>query len=184
MIIDNHAHVFPDQAGAAGYKDAATYTRELQKTVRQSWGRMDTSHADAKYVPAPGEEVGFHVGKYARYQWKKHGEDCWLQRGPVALETLEHSPEQMIAHMDFVGVDKAIVLAGYMEHNWGRNVYYADAIKRHPARLIGTVAIEYDLTRDDEYLHGEIRKLTQAVEENGFKALHTHVLKGQPLAGC
>ena len=181
MIIDNHAHVFPDQAGAAGYPDKATYARELQKSVRGFWGRMVTSHQDPKYIAEPGEDVGFNVGKYARYHWKKHGEDVWLQRGPVAMEKLEHSPEQLIAHMDFAGVDKAMVLAGYMEHNYGREEYYADAIKRWPDRLIGTVAIEYDLTKDEQHLQAEIRKLTRAVEELGFKALHTHVPKDQPV---
>jgi predicted TIM-barrel fold metal-dependent hydrolase len=181
MIIDNHVHVFPDQAGPAGHPDTQTYSRELQHSVERYWGRMVTSHRDPKYVPEPDEDVGFHVGKYGRYHWRKHGEDCWLQRGPVVLETVEHTPEQMLAHMDFVGVDKAIVLAGYMEHNYGREIYFADVIRRYSDRLIGTVAIEYDLTKDDEYLQGEIRKLTWAVAESGFKGLHTHVVKGQPV---
>ena len=88
MIIDNHVHIFPDQAGPAGYKDGVTYARELQKMVVGHWGRMVTSHTDPKYVPEPDENLGFHVGKFARYHWKKHGEDVWLQRGPVTLETL------------------------------------------------------------------------------------------------
>ncbi len=181
MIIDNHVHVFPDQAGPAGYPDAAAYGRQLQATVRKFWGRMYTSHKEPKYAPGPDEDVGFHVGRFARYNWSKHGEECWLQRGPVALERLEHTAEQMVAQMDLVGVDKAVVLAGYMESNFGRDVYFANAIQRYPDRLLGSVAIEYDLRRDDEYLQGEVGKLTRAVEEFGFRALHTHVMKGQPL---
>jgi hypothetical protein len=35
MIIDNHVDVFPNQAGAAGYQDAETYSRILQKQVQR-----------------------------------------------------------------------------------------------------------------------------------------------------
>ncbi len=181
MIIDNHVHVFPDQAGPAGYKDEAAYRAELQKIVRPSWGRMYSSHEDPKYIAEAGEDVEFRVGRFNRFQWKKHGEDVWLQRGAVSMEKMEYTPDQLIANMDFIGVDKGVVLAGYMEHSWGREVYFADAIREHPDRLIGTVAIEYDVTRDEKYLRGEIEKLTRAVEENGFRALHTHVIKGQPV---
>ena len=181
MIIDNHVHIFPDQAGPAGYKDEAAYRAELQKIVRPSWGRMYSSHEDPKYIAEAGEDVGFRVGRFNRFQWKKHGEDVWLQRGAVSMEKMEYTPDQLIANMDFIGVDKGVVLAGYMEHTWGREVYFADAIREHPDRLIGTVAIEYDVSRDEKYLQGEIEKLTRAVEENGFRALHTHVIKGQPV---
>ena len=179
MIIDNHVHIFPDQAEPCGYPDVATYARQLQQSVGTFFGRMVTSHMDPKYIPGPDEDVGFYVGKYARYQWKKHGEDCWLQRGPVAMEKLVHSPEQMLAHMDFIGVDMGVVQAGYMESNYGREVFFADAIKRYPDRFIGTVGIEYDMTKDDGYLQGEIRKLTLGVEELGYKGLFSHVPRGQ-----
>ncbi len=181
MIIDNHVHVFPDQAGAAGYADAATFTRRHQASVPRFWGRMVTSHVNPKYAPEPDEDVGFHVGKYGRYHWTKHGESCWLQRGPAVLEKLEQTPDQMLAHMDSAGVDKAVILADYMESNYGRESYLADVIERYPDRFLGTVAIDYDLTRTDEHLQGEIRKLTEAVEDSGFRGLHTHVARGQPV---
>ena len=92
MIIDNHVHVFPDQAGPAGYKDEAAYRAELQKIVRPSWGRMYSSHEDPKYIAEAGEDVGFRVGRFNRFQWKKHGEDVWLQRGAVSMEKMEYTP--------------------------------------------------------------------------------------------
>ena len=179
MIIDNHVHVFPDQAGAAGYSDAATFTLRHQAAVPRFWGRMVASHEDPRYAPGPDEDVGFRVGKYGRFHWTKHGEDCWLQRGPAALEKLEHTPEQMLAHMDSAGVDKAVILADYIESNYGREVYFDDVIKRYSDRFMATVAIDYDITKAEEYLQGEIRKLTKAVEESGFRGLHTHVARGQ-----
>ena len=181
MIIDNHVHVFPDQGGAAGYDDPKSYSRQLQMGVRMQWEKMVTSHTDPKYIPDPDEDVGFHVGKYGRHYWRKHGEDCWLQRGPVAMEEAEHTPEQMVAHMDFVGIDKGVVHGGYVERNYGREVFYADCIRRFPDRFLGAAELEYDLTKDDAYLEGEVRRLTHAVEELGFKALFSHVSKDQPV---
>ena len=85
MIIDNHIHVFPDQEGPAGYKNAAAYRVELQKTVSPSWGRMYSSHPDTRYIPDAGEDVGFRVGRFNRFEWQKHGEDVWLQRGAISI---------------------------------------------------------------------------------------------------
>ena len=181
MIIDGHVHVFPSQSGSSGYRDVKDPLSVMQRSVDLLWGRMVSSHTDRKYVPEPDEDVGFTVGKFGRYHWHKHGQDCWLQRFPVSMEEPAHPPEQMLAHMDFVGVDMGIILGGYMEPNWGRDVYVTDVIKRWPQRFIGTVMIEYDLTRDDEYLQGEIGKMTRAVEELGYKGLFSHVPVGQPL---
>ena len=182
MIIDNHTHVFPDQAGPQVYPDTNAYARQLQSTVGRFWGRWVTSHTDPKFIPSPDEDVGFHIGKFGRYEWRKHGEDCWLQRGPVVMEVMEHSPEQLLAHMDFVGVDKAIIQSGYMETNHGREEYYADCIKRWPDRFIGASELDYDLAGDDRALEAEVRKLTRAVEELGYRGLFlNHARTGQPL---
>ncbi len=182
MNIDNHVHLFPDQAGPAGYPDVESHNQSLMRLAGPLWRwRMNTSHTDPKYIPEPGEDVGFHVGKYGKWQWRKHGEDCWMQRGPVMLEVLENGPEQMLAQMDLVGVDMGVLEGGYMEPNFEREVFVPPIIKKWPDRFIGTVSIRYDLNQSDEYLQGEIRKLTEAVEEKGFKGLFSSVLKGQPV---
>ena len=181
MIIDNHLHAFPNQAGSAGYPDAETYAGLQQRLVPRTWGRMLSSHTDPKFIPEPDEDVGFTVGKFGRWEWRKHGEDCWVQRFPETMHQIEHPPEQMLAHMDSVGIDMGVIQAVYMEPNYGREVYIADCIKRWNDRFIGTLNLEYDLTKSDEHLFGEIRKLTRAVEELGFKGLYNPVRKGQPV---
>lgn len=182
MIIDNHVHVFPDQASPQAHPDTAAYALQLQGSIRRFWGRWVTSHTDPKYIPGPAEDVGFYIGKFGRYHWKKHGEECWLQRGPVTMEVMEHSEEQMLAHMDFVGVDMVIIQAGYIETNLGRDQYYAECIKRWPDRFIGVAELDYDLTLDDKQLEAEVRKLTKAVEELGHKGLFlNHARTAQPV---
>ena len=182
MIIDNHVHAFPNQGGPDTGPDPAYHVLLMQRTVRDFWGRMVSSHTDPRYIPGPDEDVGFTVGKYGRFHWKKHGEECWLQRGPATLGEMEHTPEQMLAHMDFVGVDMGLIQAEYLEVNTGRDFYFADCVKRWPDRYIGAAAIDYDLTKDDRYLQAEVGKLTRAVEENGFKALFiSHEANRQPM---
>ena len=182
MIIDNHVHVFPDQASPEANPDTQAYAQQLQSSIGRFWGRWVTSHTDPKYIPAPGEDVGFRIGKFGRYQWRKHGEDCWLQRGPVTMEVMEHSSEQMLAHMDNVGVDIAIIQAGYIETNRGRDSYYAGCIKKWPDRFIGVAELDYDLTKEDRQLEAEVGKLTHAVEELGHKGLFlNHARTAQPV---
>ena len=179
MIIDNHVHAFPSQTGPAGHPNARSFSRWNQGSVGGMWGRLVTSHTDRKYIPGPDEDVHFKVSKYGRWTWSKHGADCWLQRGSPAMSENEHTPEQMLAHMDLVGVDMGVIQGGYMERSYGREVFYADCVKRWPDRFIGTVEVDYDLTRKDEHLRGEIRKLTSAVEELGFRGLYSHLPGGQ-----
>ena len=181
MIIDNHVHVFPDQAGPAGHPDAQTYRKGVQPAVRSIWGRWVTSHSDPKYIPDPGEDVGFTIGPYGRWHWQKHGEACWTRQTNEAMTVYEHSPEQMLEHMDFVGVDMGVIQTGYMAPEYGQEVYFLDCIKRWPDRFIGLTTIDYDLSKGDEHLQSEIRRLTRAVEEQGYKGLESHVARDQPV---
>ena len=113
MIIDNHIHIFPDQAGPDVGPDSARHVAQLQKSVADFWGRMVSSHTDPKFIPEPDEDVDFTVGRHGRYYWRKHGEGCWLQRGPAFMARMESTPEQIIAHMDAVGVNMAVIQADY-----------------------------------------------------------------------
>ena len=179
-VIDHHVHVFPDQRGALGYDDPTTHNRKMQAAVRTLWGRFTSSHTDPKYVPEPDEEIGFTQDKYSIWRWRKHGEECWIRRGPQCMTDPIHDPEQMLAHMDIVGVDMGVIQTGYMAPVWGREVYYADCIRRWPDRFIGTTDIDYDLGKNDKHLESELETLTKAVQEKGFRGLCSHLPKGQP----
>ncbi len=174
MIIDIHAHAFPHQGGAAGHKDAQTYLMMQQSRVHNWWGRMVTNTLDRKYIPNPGEDVAFRVGKYGRYYWTKHGIECWLQRCPTIMGQMEWPPEQMMAFMDEVGVDKAILqaggtYAGYMEMNYCRE-YFADCMKRWH-RFFGTITIDYDIQKSEDYREAELRKLRDSVTHTGMRGV-------------
>ena len=175
MIIDAHAHVFPHHGGASGYKDVKTHLMDQQSLIEKVWGRLVSSTLDEKYKPYPGEDVNFRVGNYGRYYWAKHGKECWIQRFPAMMVEMEWPPEQMIAFMDAAGVDKAVLQSGYMEINYCRE-YFADCVKRWPDRFIGTVTIDYDIEKSEEYRHGELEKLRDSVHNDGMRG----VFQGYP----
>jgi predicted TIM-barrel fold metal-dependent hydrolase len=57
-----------------------------------------------------------------------------LQLLPPLAERVEHTPEMLIAHMDWVGVDKVVLLQGPF---YGEcNAYVAQAAARYPDRFI------------------------------------------------
>jgi predicted TIM-barrel fold metal-dependent hydrolase len=91
----------------------------------------------------------------------------------------EWPPEQMIAFMDFAGVDKAVLQAGYMEANYCRG-YFAEAMKKFPGRFIGTVVTEYDMTRSEKERMAEVEKIRESVEVLGMRGVFQGFLREQP----
>jgi len=180
MIIDAHAHVFPHFVGASGYKDPSTHLMMQQAKVHTWWGRMVTSTMDEQYMPMPGEEVGFRVGKYGRYYWTKNGRECWLQRFPPIMEEMEWPPERMVAFMDSVGVDVAVLQAGYMEMNYCRR-YFAECIKKWPGRFVGTVTVDYDIQKGEDYRRAELQKIQDSVLELNMRGVYQGYPKGQEI---
>ena len=170
MIIDSHAHVFPHFNLSAGYDDPRRWRERHQEHIRSLWRRMISSTLDEKYIPDPGEDVGFQFGKYGRFQWTKHGKECWLQRFPTMMSEMEWPPEKMIAFMDAVGVDKAVLQAGYMKIEYCRE-YFAACIKAYPDRFIGTIGIDYDIERSEKYREGELEKLRDWVENGDMQGV-------------
>lgn len=178
MIVDSHLHAFPHFGGASGHRDAATHLAMQQSRIKGWWGRMVSSTMDPAFMPLPGEDVGFRVGKFGRYYWTKNGRECWLQRFPLVMDEMEWTPERMVANMDAIGVDVGVLQAGYMEINYCRQ-YFADCVRRYPRRFVSTVAIDYDTHKDDAYLRAELAKLRDAVRNDGARG----VFQGYPKVG-
>lgn len=169
MIIDVHAHVFPHFGGPHGNLVLD------QNMVRSRWGRMRTNTLDEKYIPNSSENVEFRVGKFGKFYWNKHGLECWMQRFPTMMKEMEWPPENMIAFMDSVGVDKAILQAGYMDMNYCYK-YFSDCIKEWPDRFIGTINLDYDIEKRKEHQESELEKLRFSVDDVDMRG----VFRGYP----
>ena len=110
-------------------------------------------------------DVGLRGGGFGRLAWTADGEECYLQYLPPTLVNLSAPPELMVAQMDYVGVDRAVLQTG---HLYGRlNGYLADAVRRFPDRFWGLAMI--DEWRADS--PSQLRTLERAIETLGLQGL-------------
>lgn len=121
MIIDAHAHIFPQVQG----RNAAGPTRGV------GYGRIQI-----------GEEVIQHFP-------------------PFCAETI-FTPEMLIAHLDWAGVDKAVLLQGPF---FGEcNAYVLSALACYPTRLLAAAYV-------DPWAPDSQRHFAQTVEQANFCAV-------------
>lgn len=173
VIIDAHVHLYPDQGGHQTGRPLNQQLALMQESIGEFWGRMVTSHQDRKYIPGPNEDVGFRVVDYGRWAWRKHGENCWLQRGSTLIKKMEHTPQQLIAAMDAAGVDIGVVQTDieYLDLERGRTSYFESTINSYSQRLLVTIALDFSLSHDDAHLDLELSQLEQCIAK-GFRGVY------------
>jgi predicted TIM-barrel fold metal-dependent hydrolase len=134
MVIDAHAHIFPEIRGEA----------------------------------AMGPIRGLGYGRIA-IGGKPH------QLMPPLCEETRHTPEMLLAHMDWAGVDKAVLLQGPF---YGEcNAYVADAVRRFPTRLAGAAYFDPWADTQDSFISLCNQQVFRAVklecsEAAGLVGLH------------
>lgn len=177
MIIDAHAHAFPCVSNKGIYASEADHLRHLQRhmATHPQGGRRfrDNGLAGAPTLwdgKTPGFagllDVNFRVGPYGRFEWEKDGEAYYLQFFPVSLEVMEAKPERMLAQMQYVGVDKAMLQLAKM---YGlTNEYLSDCVRRWPDKFRACTAVDEDAAHRPE----QIDELRRAVRELGLTALY------------
>ncbi len=151
MIVDSHAHAFPPMGGPAGHSSTRGHTRYLQQMLashHQPVRRADDgsivrgrtlAHVDNPTLDDL-TEVDFRGDAYGRFAWTVDGVEHSLQYLPPTLTRLSAPPELMVAQMDFVGVDRAVLQTG---HVYGRlNGYLSQAVRRFPDRLWGLAMVD------------------------------------------
>lgn len=134
MIIDAHAHIFPEVRGRI--KDGITRSAGYGKI------RVGTDQI-LRVLP------------------------------PTAIETV-HPPEVLIEHMDWVGVDKTVLLQGAFYGECNR--YVAEAIYRWPDRFLGAAFL-------DPWSPGTRHMFDNATGELGFRAVKLELSEAAGLSG-
>ena len=125
MIVDSHAHAFPPMGGPAGHRSARGHTRYLQQMLashHQPVRRADDGSVVDRRTLADVDdatladlaEVDFRGDGYGKFAWTVDGVDHTLQYLPPTLTGLSAPPELMVAQMDFVGVDRAVLQTGHV----------------------------------------------------------------------
>ena len=158
MIIDGHAYCFPPIAGANGFPSAAHHLRYLQREMvdhhQPNWRLSDWQVGDNAMLADThdptvegNKDVNFRPGSHGRFTWTVDGEEYAKQYLPPYLVDMSHSPELLIAQMDYVGVQYAVLhvhpIFGYL------NDYVADCVQRYPDRLLGLAAVPDQMVEGD-----------------------------------
>lgn len=165
MIVDIHAHAFPPLAGASGYASVEAHMRYLQVHLAVRGPVVDRKGPDF----GADEDVGFRVGRFGRLEWSKGGVAGFTQWMPASLQDMEAPPELMIAQMDAIGVDHAILYRG---HVYGElDAYLADCARRYPKRLTATAQIAEAEGDRPEMLD----RLRRGFRDLGLKGLYFEV---------
>ncbi len=115
------------------------------------------------------EDVNFRVGRFGRLEWEKDGVPGHTQWMPPSLQDMAAPPELLLAQMDYIGVDRAIL---YQGHVYGRlNAYLADCARRHPDRLTAVAQVpEPEADRAETLDH-----LRHCVRDLGMRGLYYEI---------
>lgn len=175
MIVDAHAHAFPRLGAGAGFSSVDHHRRHLQRhmsthpqgarrvrdNVVESAGMLrDGDRTDLASLP----DVGFRVGDFGRLEWAHGDERYYVQFLPPHLEDTTARPERMLAQMQYLGVERALLQSGKL---YGiTNEYLADVVRRWPDRFRGCATV--DEARADE----QVDRLQHAVTRLGLRALY------------
>lgn len=179
MIVDGHAHVFPSLHGLNGYASKDVHMRSIQvhviapsqPVIETATGRVVTKNtvSDGKGLGWSNLlDIGFRVGPHGRFEWCKDGIGYHIQMfSPSFTDSV--TPELLLAHMDHVGVDKAML---HNAHMYGMlNDHLAATVQKYPERLSAAAQIhEAECDKDEQ-----IQEFVRAVEVLELKALHFQI---------
>lgn len=152
MIIDGHAYCFPPLGNANGFSNAKEHLRYIQREMADHhqpvWRLNDGARVgDNSMLSDPHDntltglkEVAFRSGGHGRFVWTVDGEDYAKQYLPPYMADLSHSSQTLVAQMDYVGIDRAILhvspILGFL------NDYMMTCVQHFPDRLIGLVSVK------------------------------------------
>ena len=110
--------------------------------------------------------VNFRIGRFGRLELTQGGEEYYMQWMPPWLQDYSSSAEYIIAQMDYVGVDRAV-----LQHDriYGRlDDFLSDCVRRYPDRFVA-------LAQVDEWIGGQpdqLERLRHEIQDLGFSGLY------------
>ncbi len=168
MIVDGHAYCFPPLGDANGFPSVREHLRYVQREMADHhqpvWRLSDRAPGDNATLADPADrtltglrEVGFAAGGHGRFVWTVDGHTYAKQYLPASLADLSHSPDMLVAQMDYTGVDWAVL---HTDHVMGHLTdYLAGCIRRHPTRLLALAHLpEWKIEQDPEAAMAEVSR--------------------------
>ena len=186
MIIDAHGHAFP-RLGTDSEDPGELQLRFIQyhtKAHPQGWRRRrDGMPAPTEFLAPQAEgldgltKVDFRVGNYGQVECTVGAEDYYLQWYPVSLRDNAAPPELLIAYMDYVGVDMAVL---QHDHVYGaQNAFLSECAAKYPGRFLPLAQIREWRASDD----AELNRLESSISHLGLRGLY-FAMEGFAATGC
>ena len=168
MIIDGHAYCFPPIDDPAGYDSLDEKLHVVQKEFgghhQPVWRVRDRAPANNSTLldqaTLEPHSVRWTRDSLGRFVWEYDGEAYTKQYFPPMLYNLESTPEMLIAEMDYIGVDMAILHQS--PHLGLLNGFLNQVVARYPDRLMRLIKVregDVPLTPDKaiEVLESEVK---------------------------
>ena len=174
IVFDAHSHCFPPLGRDRGImaKRLAEHQyhvrlhpqgiRRRRDNVRVADPLLAGERDGASWLP----KVDFRIGKFGRVEFTHGGEDYYIQWMPPTLWDMSCPPEYVVAQMDYVGVDRAVL---HHDRIYGRlDDYLSECVRKYPDRFVA-------LAQVDEWVGGrpdQLERLTHQIRELGFSGLY------------
>ena len=184
MIFDGHAYCWPPLTGNAGFDTHDELRRHLQRAMaghhQAAWRVGDRAPGDSAPLAPDGRrtkledlpDLGFDATSHGRLEWTLNGDRYIKQYFPPSQVDMAYPPENLVAEMDYAGVDRALLhRTAYLGVG---NEFTAQCVRKFPGRLLGLAD-----TRDwlvEENPEAAVAELEHAVKEQGLSGLQLRPL--------
>ena len=174
-IFDAHHHILPPMVGSSSFDEECLKenlyhmrfggpggVRRVRDNVLLDVPVLEGSGDGISYLP----DVNYRVGEAGRMIFTYQGEDYYtlfLQPGATDMSS---TVETVISHMDYAGVDRAII-----QHDrvYGRlDDYVGEAISNYPDRVVGLAQVDEWKGGDP----GQLERLHRQINDLGFSGLY------------
>ena len=194
MIYDGHAYIFPDLRGDGGFDDRSEFQRHLQLAMATHFmpalRTRDRAAADNRGLIDESmprgfdalKEASFRATRCGRFEWTAGGEDYFKQYLPPSVVDMEFTAAQLIAEMDYAGVDWALLhRTPYLGIG---NDLVADAVRAYPDRIQALAHVpEWRIAPDPDWAIAELDRAIADLGLHGLQLLPDHMaLYGQSTA--
>jgi len=174
IVFDSHTHCFPPLAEDRGIMkrrlaEQQYHVRFHAQGIRRA---RDGARVSEPLLVGEGDgisslpDVDFRIGRFGRLEFTPGDEDYYIQWMPPVLEDMSSSPELIVAQMDYVGVDRAV-----LQHDriYGKlDEFLGDCVRRYPDRFVALAQVdEWVGGRDDQ-----LERLRRQVEDLGHSGLY------------
>ena len=181
IIYDSHAYCIPNLNGNGGFEDISEFRKHLQlaggimghslpawrKSDRKTNDNYKMVHPQANWSFDSLKNVELNLKDHGRFEWKEKGKDYIKQILPPTISGMEYSDENLIAEMDYAGVNN--VLLHRTPYLGIGNEFVSSCVKQFPDRISALAHIpEWLISTNQDKC---ISKLHKAITEMNLSGL-------------